>query len=150
VHGHVLVLRWNDRGKHQPRRSAIRIKVTLSLAARSAVRPGRVDDPDTRIPVREAAHPAAAHIAIGQVKPRKWAIDWAFIPARIAVEVEGGYAIGGRHTSAKGFLGDQEKYNCLTCLGWRLIRVTPRDVKSGAALTWIQRALASPMFVRVA
>jgi very-short-patch-repair endonuclease len=86
--------------------------------------------------------------AIGQVKPRKWAIDWAFIPARIAVEVEGGYAIGGRHTSAKGFIGDQEKYNCLACLGWRLIRVTPRAVKSGAALTWIRRALASPMFVR--
>jgi very-short-patch-repair endonuclease len=86
--------------------------------------------------------------AIGQVKPRKWAIDWAFIPARIAVEVEGGYAIGGRHTSAKGFIGDQEKYNCLTCLGWRLIRVTPRDVKRGAALTWIRRALAGPIFVR--
>jgi very-short-patch-repair endonuclease len=88
--------------------------------------------------------------AIGQVKPRKWAIDFAFIPARIAVECEGGYAIGGRHTSVAGWLGDLEKYNCLTCLGWRLIRVTPRDVKSGAALVWIQRALASPMFVRVA
>jgi very-short-patch-repair endonuclease len=88
--------------------------------------------------------------AIGQVKPRKWAIDFAFIPARLAIEVEGGYAIGGRHTNVGGWLKDVEKYNCLTCLGWRLIRVTPRDVKSGAALTWIRRALASPIFVRVA
>jgi very-short-patch-repair endonuclease len=79
--------------------------------------------------------------AVGQVKPRKWAIDWAFVPQQLAVEVEGGYAIGGRHTSAKGFLGDQEKYNVLACLGWRLIRVTPRDVRSGAAVGWIQRAL---------
>ncbi len=34
-----------------------------------------------------------------------------------------------------------EKYNVLACLGWRLLRVTPRDVWSGAALSWIQRAL---------
>jgi hypothetical protein len=47
-------------------------------------------------------------------------------------------------------LADQEKYNALTCLGWRLLRVTPRDVASGAALTWIQLALASPRYVRIA
>lgn len=84
---------------------------------------------------------AEALQAIGQVKPRRWALDWAFIAQRLAVEVEGGYAIGGRHTSAKGFIGDQEKYNALACLGWRLLRVTPRDVTSGAAVGWIQRAL---------
>lgn len=78
---------------------------------------------------------------LGQAKPRMWQIDWSFIPERLAVEVEGGYAMAGRHTSAKGFLGDLEKYNCLACLGWRLIRVTPRDVRSGAAVTWIERAL---------
>lgn len=77
---------------------------------------------------------------IGLEKPRRWALDWAFVPELLAVEVEGGYAIGGRHTSAKGFLGDQEKYNTLACLGWRLLRVTPRDVANGAALGWIQRA----------
>lgn len=76
--------------------------------------------------------------AIGQVKPRKWAIDWAFVHERVALEVEGGYAVGGRHTSAKGFIGDQEKYNALALLGWRLLRVTPRDVASGAALRLIE------------
>lgn len=79
--------------------------------------------------------------ALGQVKPRQWAIDWAFLDQRLAVEVEGGYAIGGRHTTAKGFLGDLEKYAVLTCLGWRLLRVTPRQIRSGEALTWIRRAL---------
>lgn len=87
--------------------------------------------------------------SIRQVKPRKWALDWAFRDCYLAVEVEGGYAMGGRHTSAKGFLADQEKYNALTCLGWRLLRVTPRDVTSGAALSWIQLALASPRYVRI-
>lgn len=79
--------------------------------------------------------------SLGLEKPRKWQIDWAFVPELLAVEVEGGYAAGGRHTSVSGFLKDMEKYNVLACLGWRLIRVTPRDVRSGAAVTWIQRAL---------
>ena len=78
---------------------------------------------------------------LGQEKPRRWRIDWAFLEERLAVEVEGGYAGGGRHTRVSGFLADMEKYNVLACLGWRLIRVTPRDVRSGAAVTWIQRAL---------
>ena len=78
---------------------------------------------------------------LGQEKPRRWAVDWAFIPERLAVEVEGGYAAAGRHTSVAGFLKDMEKYNVLACLGWRLIRVTPRDVRRGAAVTWVQRAL---------
>ena len=80
--------------------------------------------------------------AIGQVKPRKWAIDWAFPFHQLALEVEGGYAVGGRHTSVSGFLKDQEKYNALALLGWRLLRVTPRDVKSGAALALVQRVFA--------
>ncbi len=79
--------------------------------------------------------------AVGQVKPRKWAIDWAFHDARLGIEVEGGYAVGGRHVSVKGFLGDLEKYAVLTCLGWRLLRVTPRQVASGEALAWVERAL---------
>lgn len=83
--------------------------------------------------------------SLGQTKPRQWAIDWAFLDQRLAVEIEGGYAIGGRHTSVKGFLGDLEKYAVLTCLGWRLLRVTPRDVRSGMALTWVQRALTTDL-----
>ena len=85
----------------------------------------------------------AVLVTIGLTKKRMWALDWAWVGEQLALEVEGGYAmIRGRHTSAKGFLADQQKYNALACLGWRLLRVTPRDVASGAALTWIQLALA--------
>ncbi len=99
------------------------------------------------LPMPEPEFQFARHLppfelaALGLTKPRKWALDWAFVMERLAVEVEGGYAIGGRHTTVKGFLRDVEKYNVLACLGWRLLRVTPRDVRSGAALGWIQRAL---------
>ncbi|MDR3328182.1 MAG: hypothetical protein LBT04_08750, partial [Prevotellaceae bacterium] len=50
---------------------------------------------------------------------RKWRFDYAIPEHKIAIEVEGGIWTGGRHTSSKGFLGDMEKYNAGTLLGWR-------------------------------
>jgi len=78
--------------------------------------------------------------AIGQVKPRKWAIDWAWSDERLGLEVEGGIFMQGRHSRGVGALGDFEKYNALALMGWRLLRVTPRDVASGAALRLIELA----------
>ncbi len=60
---------------------------------------------------------------------------------RVAVEVEGGAFIQGRHSRGAGFLKDMEKYNTLACLGYRLIRVTPRQMANGEALTWCDKAL---------
>lgn len=110
--------------------------LTLDLQCRYAGLP---------VPVAEYRFAKELHAetlaALGQAKPRQWAIDWAFLDQRLAVEVEGGYAVGGRHTTAKGFLGDIEKYAVLCCLGWRLLRVTPRQIRSGEALEWVRRAL---------
>lgn len=74
---------------------------------------------------------------------RRWRIDWAWPPQRIALEVEGGVWTSGRHTRGKGAVGDMEKYNTLAVMGWRLLRVTPQDVASGRALTWAREALRS-------
>jgi hypothetical protein len=35
-----------------------------------------------------------------------------------------------------------EKYNEASLAGWRIVRVTPKDVKTGAALKWVERILA--------
>ena len=51
---------------------------------------------------------------------RKWRFDYAVPEHKIALEVEGGVWTGGRHTSPKGFLGDIEKYNTATLMGWRV------------------------------
>lgn len=61
-------------------------------------------------------------------KERRWRIDYAIITHKIAIEVEGGAYTHGRHTRATGFIADMEKYNELTRLGWRLIRVTPQQL----------------------
>ncbi|HNC42202.1 MAG TPA: hypothetical protein PK522_10495, partial [Nitrosomonas sp.] len=46
---------------------------------------------------------------------------------KLAVEIEGGVWIKGRHTSGSGFMKDMEKYNALTMLGWSLLRYTPKQ-----------------------
>lgn len=75
--------------------------------------------------------------------PRRWRFDlaWPDQPVKLAVEIEGGVWTGGRHTRPSGFLKDIEKYNCAALLNWRLLRVTPAMIKSGEAMTLIERAL---------
>jgi hypothetical protein len=59
---------------------------------------------------------------------RKWRFDFAFVEKKLAVEIEGGIYISGRHTRCTGFMKDLEKYNAAALLGWRLLRYTPQHV----------------------
>ena len=59
----------------------------------------------------------------------------------MALEVEGGVWTGGRHTRGAGFLKDAEKYNTAATLGWRLIRVTPKQIQTGEAFVWLRKIL---------
>jgi len=70
--------------------------------------------------------PIAEH-CFAKAKGRKWRIDWYFEGngRRVALEVEGGVWTGGRHTTGKGFAGDMEKYNAMSCMGILLLRTTP-------------------------
>ncbi len=76
---------------------------------------------------------------------RLWRLDVAFPVERLAIEVEGFAAGGqaGRHQRVVGFTADCEKYAELAIMGWRLIRVTTRQVTQGVALRWVERALAA-------
>lgn len=61
---------------------------------------------------------------------RKWRVDFYFEAngVRLALEVEGGVWLSGRHNRPEGFLRDMEKYNALTAAGIFLYRVTPGDL----------------------
>ena len=63
-------------------------------------------------------------------KPRQWRFDWAFEALKISIEYEGLFAEKSRHTTAKGFTGDTDKYNRAQALGWRVIRVTALNYKT--------------------
>ena len=58
---------------------------------------------------------------------RRWRVDYAWPEYKLAVEIEGGVWIKGRHTSGSGFMKDMEKYNALTMFGWSLLRYTPKQ-----------------------
>lgn len=72
---------------------------------------------------------------------RRWRFDLAWPAHKVAVEIEGGVFSKGRHLRPQGFLNDLEKYNAATLAGWKLYRITPQMVSSGAALALIERAL---------
>jgi very-short-patch-repair endonuclease len=72
---------------------------------------------------------------------RKWRFDMAWIEDRVAVEVDGGAWVGGRHVSGQGFEDDCEKLSWAAALGWRVLRVTPRMITGGQALILIELAL---------
>ena len=70
---------------------------------------------------------------------RKWRADFHLKGKKILVEVEGGIWSNGRHTRGKGYLGDLEKYNAATMMGYQVIRFSTEQVKSGKAIEQIEK-----------
>lgn len=72
---------------------------------------------------------------------RRWRFDVAWPDRSLAVEIDGAVWTGGRHTRGAGVEKDTEKYAEAMIAGWRVLRVTTGQVKSGQALNWIERLL---------
>jgi len=70
---------------------------------------------------------------------RRWRMDLCWPAIKVGIEIEGGAWIQGRHTRGSGFVKDMSKYNEAAILGYRLLRFTPQQVKSGEALRTIER-----------
>ena len=84
---------------------------------------------------------APAPVAEHKFAPdRRWRFDYAWTDAKIALEVEGGVWAGGRHTSSKGFVGDMAKYNRAAVLGWRVLRVQPRELLTLQTVMMVKEA----------
>ena len=72
---------------------------------------------------------------------RQWRFDIAFPDIRVGVEVQGGVYVQGRHTRGAGVEADYEKFGAALELGWCVVLCTPRQVKSGQALRWVEAAI---------
>ena len=73
---------------------------------------------------------------------RRWRFDLAWPSQMLALEVDGGTWIGGRHTTGVGIEGDAEKQSMAAVGGWRVLRVTRKMIEDGRALELVERALA--------
>lgn len=70
---------------------------------------------------------------------RKWRADFHILNTKILIEVEGGIWTNGRHTRGTGYLGDMEKYNAASKLGFTILRFSTQQVKSGFAVKEIEQ-----------
>ena len=77
------------------------------------------------------------------VPGRKFRADFAHLPTRLLVHVDGGIFSRQAHGSVSGILADIERLNLGTLNGWRALRVTPQMVSSGEAYTLVERAIAA-------
>jgi len=59
----------------------------------------------------------------------------------ILVEIDGGAYVNGRHSRGAGVEADCEKTSAAAILGYRVIRLTPKQVEDGRGLEWIRQAL---------
>lgn len=75
--------------------------------------------------------------------PRRWLFDFAWPDLMVAVEVEGGTYVRGRHSRPGGFELDCLKYGAAVIAGWRVLRLTGHMVEDGRGLEMTQRLIAS-------
>lgn len=74
---------------------------------------------------------------------RKFRADFAFVPQKLLVEVEGGLFVKGAHSNPLGIIRDMEKSNLAALGGWALLRYSPAQIKSGEAIAQIKQWFAN-------
>lgn len=76
---------------------------------------------------------------------RQWAADYAWPKFKLLVEIDGGLwrKGGGAHSRPTAILRDMQKHNDAALLGFHVLRFSTDDVKSGTALRYLERVLAS-------
>lgn len=72
---------------------------------------------------------------------RKWRFDLCWRAELLAVEVQGGIHVGGRHVRGAALEAEHEKLNAAAILGYRVLFVQPRQVQSGYLWELVKLAL---------
>lgn len=62
------------------------------------------------------------------LKNRKFKFDFAHLPQKIAIEINGGNWIGGRHSNALALNSEYEKLNLAVVNGWRVFVLSPEMI----------------------
>lgn len=69
---------------------------------------------------------------------RRFRFDFAWLTQKVAIEIEGGIFMRGRHVRPSGFINDAEKYNAATLQGWRVYRIPVCKGWLDAAMLYVQ------------
>jgi hypothetical protein len=77
-------------------------------------------------------------------RPRRWRFDLCWPDDHVAMEVDGGGWVQGRHVRGKGFAADLEKYNTAALLGWIVLRVDGKMIEDGRAVAYLHQIFGGP------
>jgi len=86
-------------------------------------------------------HAPGAHREYRFNDARRWRFDFAWPERMLAVEIEGGTWMRGRHTNGAGYRADCEKYNTATLAGWKVLRYTADSVNDWTAARQVAEVL---------
>ena len=75
-------------------------------------------------------------------KPRRWRFDFAWPSHFVALEIDGAIWTRGAHGRGSGIARDQEKGNAAAALGWRVLRVEPKNYAVPSTFALIKQTLA--------
>jgi len=73
---------------------------------------------------------------------RKWRADFYHPATKTIIEIDGGLWMRGRHNRAQGYSADCEKLNAATMLGYRVIRLTSKQLQPAyldRIIEWMRR-----------
>jgi very-short-patch-repair endonuclease len=73
--------------------------------------------------------------------PRKFKFDFAHIPSKIAIELQGSIWQQGRHSRGSGLLNEYTKMNLAASLGWRVFYLCTNTVNDEAIYKQIATAI---------
>ena len=76
---------------------------------------------------------------------RRWRFDFAWPEKHIAVEIEGGQWVNGRHSRGKGFEADCRKYLAALIQGWTVVRATPAMINDGSVIQFVSNTLTKTL-----
>jgi hypothetical protein len=62
---------------------------------------------------------------------RRWRFDLAWPREKLAIEVNGGVFVAGRHSRGMGQIRDYEKLNAAQLAGWRVLQIVPKQIADG-------------------
>ena len=72
---------------------------------------------------------------------RKFRWDFAFVEARLLIEVQGGIFTKSAHNTGQGLERDYTKYNLANLCGWRVLQFSRSMIEDGTAVELIKSCL---------
>lgn len=126
-----------------------KLEAALALQIRACKLPE--PEPEYRFGAMAAGGPGKGLRArLAEVGLKDWRFDFAWPELMLAVEVEGGGWIKGRHNTGTGFLEDLKKYGAAQRLGWTIYRTAGELIASGEAVKTIEQLIANIRATRTA